>query len=130
MLGWAGWGQEMAWWERVSPADPKPFHRARTAGAAWPPLLGVPSILSSLRVGWSWLSGALLSLSPPQLKKRALDQLRLVKPKHGGSPAGDSSEPLLLEHCSGGRAVAEAYPLAAHGVASGMSGEPGGWWSL
>ncbi|XP_071075154.1 caspase recruitment domain-containing protein 10 isoform X2 [Dasypus novemcinctus] len=34
------------------------------------------------------------------LKKRALDQLRLVKPKHVGGPAGDSPEQLLLESCS------------------------------
>ncbi|XP_059537590.1 caspase recruitment domain-containing protein 10 isoform X1 [Myotis daubentonii] len=34
------------------------------------------------------------------LKKRALDQLRLVKPKHAGSPAGDSPEQLLLEPSS------------------------------
>ncbi|XP_037703527.1 caspase recruitment domain-containing protein 10 isoform X2 [Choloepus didactylus] len=34
------------------------------------------------------------------LKKRALDQLRLVKPKHLGGPAGDSPEQLLLEPCS------------------------------
>ncbi|KAK1341586.1 hypothetical protein QTO34_018001 [Cnephaeus nilssonii] len=34
------------------------------------------------------------------LKKRALDQLRLVKPKHAGSPAGDSPEQLLPEPCS------------------------------
>uniref|UniRef100_A0A452UKA6 Caspase recruitment domain family member 10 n=1 Tax=Ursus maritimus TaxID=29073 RepID=A0A452UKA6_URSMA len=54
--------------------------------------------------------------SRSNLKKRALDQLRLVKPKHGGSPAGDSSEQLLLEPCSGGHPGAEAYPLAAHGV--------------
>lgn len=46
-------------------------------------------------------SGAPLSFPAPQLKKRALDQLRLVKPKHGGSPAGDSPEQLLLEPCSG-----------------------------
>uniref|UniRef100_A0A8C7A691 Caspase recruitment domain-containing protein 10 n=1 Tax=Neovison vison TaxID=452646 RepID=A0A8C7A691_NEOVI len=38
--------------------------------------------------------------SRSNLKKRALDQLRLVKPKHGGSSSGDSPEPLLPEPCS------------------------------
>ncbi|KAM8779454.1 caspase recruitment domain-containing protein 10 isoform 2-T2 [Rhynchonycteris naso] len=38
--------------------------------------------------------------SRSNLKKRALDQLRLVKPKHVGSPAGDATEQLLLESCS------------------------------
>ncbi|XP_006757513.2 PREDICTED: caspase recruitment domain-containing protein 10, partial [Myotis davidii] len=36
----------------------------------------------------------------PRSNVRALDQLRLVKPKHAGSPAGDSPEQLLLEPCS------------------------------
>uniref|UniRef100_A0A8C9KMK4 Caspase recruitment domain family member 10 n=1 Tax=Panthera tigris altaica TaxID=74533 RepID=A0A8C9KMK4_PANTA len=35
------------------------------------------------------------------LKKRALDQLRLVKPKHVGGSAGDCPEQLLMEPCSG-----------------------------
>lgn len=48
--------------------------------------------------------------APPQLKKRALDQLRLVKPKHGGSPAGDAPEQLLLEPCSGGGTGVEVRP--------------------
>uniref|UniRef100_A0A8C3WIP9 Caspase recruitment domain-containing protein 10 n=1 Tax=Catagonus wagneri TaxID=51154 RepID=A0A8C3WIP9_9CETA len=60
------------------------------------------------------------------LKKRALDQLRLVKPKHVGSPAGDSPEQLLLEPCSkhcllelGARGVRELvqneiYPIVIH----------------
>ncbi|PNJ49496.1 CARD10 isoform 6 [Pongo abelii] len=34
------------------------------------------------------------------LKKRALDQLRLVRPKPVGAPAGDSPEQLLLEPCA------------------------------
>ncbi|EHH65817.1 hypothetical protein EGM_02661 [Macaca fascicularis] len=34
------------------------------------------------------------------LKKRALDQLRLVRPKPMGAPAGDSPEQLLLEPCA------------------------------
>ncbi|XP_053775515.1 caspase recruitment domain-containing protein 10 isoform X1 [Desmodus rotundus] len=38
--------------------------------------------------------------SRSNLKKRALDQLRLVKPKHAGPPAGDPPEQLLLEPCS------------------------------
>ncbi|XP_036312632.1 caspase recruitment domain-containing protein 10 isoform X2 [Pipistrellus kuhlii] len=33
------------------------------------------------------------------LKKRALDQLRLVKPKHAGGPAGDSPEQLPPDPC-------------------------------
>nr|KAF6451872.1 caspase recruitment domain family member 10 [Molossus molossus] len=37
--------------------------------------------------------------SRSNLKKRALDQLRLVKPKHAGTPAGDPPEQLLLEPC-------------------------------
>uniref|UniRef100_G3T7D4 Caspase recruitment domain-containing protein 10 n=1 Tax=Loxodonta africana TaxID=9785 RepID=G3T7D4_LOXAF len=39
------------------------------------------------------------------LKKRALDQLRLVKPKPVGSPAGDCPEQLQLEPCSGTRSM-------------------------
>lgn len=38
--------------------------------------------------------------SRSNLKKRALDQLRLVKPKHAGPAAGDPPEQLLLEPCS------------------------------
>ncbi|XP_054430486.1 caspase recruitment domain-containing protein 10 [Pteronotus mesoamericanus] len=38
--------------------------------------------------------------SRSNLKKRALDQLRLVKPKHAGNPAGDPAEQLLLESCA------------------------------
>uniref|UniRef100_A0A2R9B3M9 Caspase recruitment domain family member 10 n=1 Tax=Pan paniscus TaxID=9597 RepID=A0A2R9B3M9_PANPA len=34
------------------------------------------------------------------LKKRALDQLRLVRPKPVGAPAGDSPDQLLLEPCA------------------------------
>lgn len=45
------------------------------------------------------------------LKKRALDQLRLVKPKHGGSPAGDSPEQLLLEPCSEPERSLKPYSL-------------------
>lgn len=56
-----------------------------------------------------------LSLCPLQLKKRALDQLRLVKPKHGGSPAGDPQEQLLLEPCSG----------ECTGVCTGVKVQPG-----
>ncbi|XP_033260900.1 caspase recruitment domain-containing protein 10 isoform X1 [Orcinus orca] len=45
------------------------------------------------------------------LKKRALDQLRLVKPKHVGSPAGDSPEQLLLEPCSEPERSLKPYSL-------------------
>ncbi|OWK03882.1 hypothetical protein Celaphus_00014110, partial [Cervus elaphus hippelaphus] len=45
------------------------------------------------------------------LKKRALDQLRLVKPKHVGSPPGDSPEPLLLEPCSEPERSLKPYSL-------------------
>nr|XP_019608554.1 PREDICTED: caspase recruitment domain-containing protein 10 isoform X3 [Rhinolophus sinicus] len=45
------------------------------------------------------------------LKKRALDQLRLVKPKHGGSPAGDPQEQLLLEPCSEPERSPKPYSL-------------------
>ncbi|XP_047642296.1 caspase recruitment domain-containing protein 10 isoform X5 [Phacochoerus africanus] len=45
------------------------------------------------------------------LKKRALDQLRLVKPKHAGSPAGDSPEQLLLEPCSEPERSLKPYSL-------------------
>ncbi|KAL4834008.1 hypothetical protein H8958_014953 [Nasalis larvatus] len=39
-------------------------------------------------------------MEPRELKKRALDQLRLVRPKPMGAPAGDSPEQLLLEPCA------------------------------
>ncbi|XP_012575920.1 PREDICTED: caspase recruitment domain-containing protein 10 isoform X1 [Condylura cristata] len=45
------------------------------------------------------------------LKKRALDQLRLVKPKHVGSPAGDPPEQLLLEPCSEPERSLKPYSL-------------------
>ncbi|XP_077024868.1 caspase recruitment domain-containing protein 10 isoform X2 [Tamandua tetradactyla] len=45
------------------------------------------------------------------LKKRALDQLRLVKPKHVGGPAGDSPEQLLLEPCSEPERSLKPYSL-------------------
>uniref|UniRef100_A0A8C2NBR9 Caspase recruitment domain-containing protein 10 n=1 Tax=Capra hircus TaxID=9925 RepID=A0A8C2NBR9_CAPHI len=45
------------------------------------------------------------------LKKRALDQLRLVKPKHVGSPPGDSPEQLLLEPCSEPEQSLKPYSL-------------------
>ncbi|XP_070227441.1 caspase recruitment domain-containing protein 10 isoform X2 [Bos mutus] len=45
------------------------------------------------------------------LKKRALDQLRLVKPKHVGSPPGDSPEQLLLEPCSEPERSLKPYSL-------------------
>ncbi|XP_073069960.1 caspase recruitment domain-containing protein 10 [Manis javanica] len=45
------------------------------------------------------------------LKKRALDQLRLVKPKHVGSPPGDSLEQLLLEPCSEPEQSLKPYSL-------------------
>ncbi|XP_060044916.1 caspase recruitment domain-containing protein 10 isoform X2 [Erinaceus europaeus] len=45
------------------------------------------------------------------LKKRALDQLRLVKPKHVGSPASESPEPLLLEPCSEPERSLKPYSL-------------------
>lgn len=62
-------------------------------------------------------SGASLSVSPspPQLKKRALDQLRLVKPKHVGGSAGDCPEQLLMEPCSGEHTAAEAGPVLVSG---------------
>ncbi|XP_045728528.1 caspase recruitment domain-containing protein 10 isoform X3 [Mirounga angustirostris] len=49
--------------------------------------------------------------SRSNLKKRALDQLRLVKPKHGGSSAGDSPEQLLLEPCSEPERSLKPYSL-------------------
>ncbi|XP_043296739.1 caspase recruitment domain-containing protein 10 isoform X3 [Cervus canadensis] len=49
--------------------------------------------------------------SRSNLKKRALDQLRLVKPKHVGSPPGDSPEPLLLEPCSEPERSLKPYSL-------------------
>ncbi|KAM5251975.1 caspase recruitment domain-containing protein 10 isoform 2-T2 [Hipposideros larvatus] len=45
------------------------------------------------------------------LKKRALDQLRLVKPKNVGSPAGDPQEQLLLEPCSEPERSLKPYSL-------------------
>ncbi|KAM9230774.1 caspase recruitment domain-containing protein 10 isoform 1-T1 [Dugong dugon] len=45
------------------------------------------------------------------LKKRALDQLRLVKPKPLGGPAGDSPEQLLLEPCSEPERSLKPYSL-------------------
>ncbi|XP_045146271.1 caspase recruitment domain-containing protein 10 [Echinops telfairi] len=45
------------------------------------------------------------------LKKRALDQLRLVKPKPLGGPAGDSPEQLLLEPCSERERSLKPYSL-------------------
>ncbi|KAB0404450.1 hypothetical protein E2I00_018384 [Balaenoptera physalus] len=50
-------------------------------------------------------------VEPRELKKRALDQLRLVKPKHVGSPAGDSPEQLLLEPCSEPERSLKPYSL-------------------
>lgn len=49
--------------------------------------------------------------SRSNLKKRALDQLRLVKPKHAGSPAGDPPEQLLLESCSEPECSLKPYSL-------------------
>ncbi|XP_070455814.1 caspase recruitment domain-containing protein 10 isoform X1 [Equus przewalskii] len=53
--------------------------------------------------------------SRSNLKKRALDQLRLVKPKHAGSPAGspaaDSPEQLLLEPCAEPERSLKPYSL-------------------
>lgn len=63
--------------------------------------------------------------SPPQLKKRALDQFRLVKPKHAGGSVGDSPEPLLVEPCPGEHAAAETHP----GLLT-VSGRAPGWRSL
>lgn len=76
----------------------------------------------------------------PQLKKRALDQLRLVKPKHAGSPTADPPEQLLLEPSSGacpGAKVQPGLPLesssvhlwpgrASSEVSRGMRPAPGG----
>ncbi|XP_049740332.1 caspase recruitment domain-containing protein 10 isoform X2 [Elephas maximus indicus] len=45
------------------------------------------------------------------LKKRALDQLRLVKPKPVGSPAGDCPEQLQLEPCSEPERSLKPYSL-------------------
>ncbi|XP_021572906.1 caspase recruitment domain-containing protein 10 [Carlito syrichta] len=45
------------------------------------------------------------------LKKRALDQLRLVRPKPLGVPAGDSPEQLLLEPCSEPERSLKPYSL-------------------
>lgn len=45
------------------------------------------------------------------LKKRALDQLRLVKPKNVGSPAGDPQEQLLLEPCTEPERSLKPYSL-------------------
>lgn len=90
----------------------------QTAVAVGPPPPRVPLTLPSPR-GWDEL-GPQLPL-PPQLKKRALDQLRLVKPKHAGSPAGspaaDSPEQLLLEPCAG-EAGCEGVTCAARRVRS------------
>ncbi|XP_060512390.2 caspase recruitment domain-containing protein 10 isoform X3 [Panthera onca] len=45
------------------------------------------------------------------LKKRALDQLRLVKPKHVGGSAGDCPEQLLMEPCSEPERSLKPYSL-------------------
>lgn len=45
------------------------------------------------------------------LKKRALDQLRLVRPKPVGGPAGDCPEQLLLEPCSEPERSLKPYSL-------------------
>ncbi|XP_004589585.2 caspase recruitment domain-containing protein 10 [Ochotona princeps] len=45
------------------------------------------------------------------LKKRALDQLRLVRPKPVGGPTGDSPEQLLLEPCSEPERSLKPYSL-------------------
>ncbi|CAD7677172.1 unnamed protein product [Nyctereutes procyonoides] len=49
--------------------------------------------------------------SRSNLKKRALDQLRLVKPKHVGGSAGDPPEQLLLEPCSEPERSLKPYSL-------------------
>lgn len=76
----------------------------------------------------------LLSPCPPlprQLKKRALDQLRLVKPKHVGGSAGDCPEQLLMEPCSGEHTAAEARPVLVSGrVHVWVSFGPGGPFCL
>uniref|UniRef100_A0A0D9R4V1 Caspase recruitment domain-containing protein 10 n=1 Tax=Chlorocebus sabaeus TaxID=60711 RepID=A0A0D9R4V1_CHLSB len=45
------------------------------------------------------------------LKKRALDQLRLVRPKPMGAPTGDSPEQLLLEPCADPERSLRPYSL-------------------